>query len=364
MNLNLQLFAEEGAMTGGAPSVTATPDTAPTAPSPSTEATAAPQQEQPSIGLVTDPQTGRKRIVTEETQPNQTQDNTTPAPQPQAAQETAPEGLINTQPYTLDQINEAIRKGNVDERRIGPEFRQQYAEYKLKQAQKAEQQRQEQLKWQEEQQKAAMEQQRQLLATIDVEAKKRAMQMTGVTQDDLNTAEYSDDEQQKAKVEQYKSAVEWNRLQMLNSIQQQNVQQAQAMQQQRALYQSILDFATQKQQTEPHYDEINKLLATHYQDMPYKEAQAIANAVNAMNNGNVTEDQCKILEKYYDDTRAYYYAQANDLSKQPKKIPIPKVEQPGTGAATPPKPVDFTAMRGMTMRQRRDFLANWAHGKN
>jgi hypothetical protein len=367
---NLQLFAEGEAAPAPVQDVQDTTAPAGAEANSTTQPSQESQGEQNARMLVTDPQTRRKRIVSTtemqaENKPNETpsQDNE-PASPPNGDTKpgTTAEGLINTQPYTLDEINEAIRNGTVDERRIGPEFQQQYLEYRQKQAQKAEQQRIQQQKWQEEQQKAAMAQQRQFLEAIDAEAKKRAMQEIGITPEELNTAEYSDDEQQKAKAEQYKSAVEWNRLQMLNAVQQQSVQQQQAQQQQRALYQSIVDFARQKQQTEPHFNEINQLLATHYQNMPYKEAQTVAQAIESMNKGNVTEAQCKVLEKYYDDTRSFYYAKENDLSKQPKRIPIPKVEQPGTGATTPQKPIDFTQMRSMNVRQRREFLANLAHG--
>lgn len=368
---NLQLFAEGEAPAPAANATTPVSNEVPTtlsAPNPADSNPSAAEKAEPSDTrmLVTDPQTGRKRIISgteapqsETSTPQEGTPSTTQAP---TETEPSKEGLINTQPYTLDEINEAIRNGTVDERRIGLEFQQQYIAYRQKQAQQAEQQRIQQQKWQEEQQKEALAQQRQFLSAVDTEAKRRAMQQVGITQDEINTAEYSDDEQQKAKVEQYKSAVEWNRLQMLNAVQQQSVQQQQAQQQQRALYQSIVDFARQKQQTEPHFNEINQLLATHYQNMPYKEAQTVAQAIEAMNKGNVTEAQCKVLEKYYDDTRAFYYAKENDLSKQPKRIPIPKVEQPGTGATTPQKPIDFTQMRSMNVRQRREFLANWAHG--
>lgn len=378
--LDLQLFADSEPGTTAAEPTTTEPvsDTTPAniqtaAPSePTSESTHTEPANEPKDGdimLVTDPRTGRKSIVTKETEPTtqteQTESanaeptpNDTPANVP-ATQTEPSKPLINTGSYTLDELNDAIRQNTVNESRIPDEYKFQYQQYRQQQAQRQAQYRAQQQQMQEQAQKTAIEQQRKLYADIDEAAKKKAMQDLGITADDLSLSEYSDDEETKKKVQEYTTAVAWNRQTLINAMQQQQMQKQTQQSQQQAIYKSITDFAADKQRNEPHFAEINQLLSSHYQELPYKEAATIASAINALNQGNITEQQCKVLEQYYEDTRTYFYGKQNDLTKQPKKIPVPNVEKPGMGAQTKPKAVDFTKMRGMGDRERRAFMSRY-----
>lgn len=378
--LDLQLFADSEPGTTAAEPTTTEPvsDTTPAntqtaAPSePTSESTHTEPANEPKDGdimLVTDPRTGRKSIVTKETEPTtqteQTESanaeptpNDTPANVP-ATQTEPSKPLINTGSYTLDELNDAIRQNTVNESRIPAEYQFQYQQYRQQQAQRQAQYQAQQQQMQEQAQKAAMEQQRKLYADIDEAAKKKAMQDLGITADDLSLSEYSDDEETKKKIQEYTTAVAWNRQTLINAMQQQQMQKQTQQSQQQAIYKSITDFAEDKQKNEPHFAEINQLLSTHYQELPYKEAATIASAINALNQGNITEQQCKVLEQYYNDTRTYFYGKQNDLTKQPKKIPVPNVEKPGMGAQTKPKAVDFTKMRSMGDRERRAFMSRY-----
>ena len=377
--LDLQLFADEEPGTTTAESIPAPDTTQTTTQEPTTTEPATntePANTKPTapkdgdIMLVTDPRTGRKTIVTKEPEPA-AQDEP-PAPQPTAQQEgqqpepaaqdeppKPQEPLIQTGAYTLDELNDAIRQNTVNESRIPDEYKFQYQQYRQQQAQRQAQYRAQQQQMQEQAQKTAIEQQRKLYADIDEAAKKKAMQDLGITADDLSLSEYSDDEETKKKVQEYTTAVAWNRQTLINAMQQQQMQKQTQQSQQQAIYKSITDFAEDKQKNEPHFAEINQLLSTHYQELPYKEAATIASAINALNQGNITEQQCKVLEQYYNDTRTYFYGKQNDLTKQPKKIPIPNVEKPGMGAQTKPKAVDFTKMRSMGDRERRAFMSRF-----
>lgn len=124
-----------------------------------------PAEQKESIGLVTDPRTGRKRIVVGPLQQGTAESEGEPSPAPQPPQGTLPEGntaedttqptppvteqhqqskpaegLVQTEPYTLDQLNQAIQLGNVDERRIPREYVMQYFQYRQQQAEQARQQ--------------------------------------------------------------------------------------------------------------------------------------------------------------------------------------------------------------------------------
>ena len=372
---DLQLFADDAPGTTAAEPTAAQTDTTPTTtqePTTNTEPvnTEPPAPKDGDIMLITDPRTGRKTIVTKEPEPA-AQDEP-PAPQPTAQQEgqqpepaaqdeppKPQEPLIQTGAYTLDELNDAIRQNTVNESRIPDEYKFQYQQYRQQQAQRQAQYRAQQQQMQEQAQKTAIEQQRKLYADIDEAAKKKAMQDLGITADDLSLSEYSDDEETKKKVQEYTTAVAWNRQTLINAMQQQQMQKQTQQSQQQAIYKSITDFAADKQRNEPHFTEINQLLSSHYQELPYKEAATIASAINALNQGNITEQQCKVLEQYYNDTRTYFYGKQNDLTKQPKKIPIPNVEKPGMGAQTKPKAVDFTKMRSMGDRERRAFMSRF-----
>ena len=350
-----------------------------TAPEPATE----PAQDTTARYLVTDPQTGRKRIVSEapaEPQKPETQTPQEPAPAPtepvqeptepkEDKTETKPEEpaepatgekpeekpLIQTGPYTLDELNAAINSNTVDESRIPVQYQLQYQQFRQLQAQQAQLQQQAQ--------QAQQEQLKKMITDIETAAENQARQVTGVSQQDLETADYSDDAQLKQRVEMYNTAKQYYQQQLIGAIQSQQQQAQQAKNQQNAIYQSIAEFVADKSKTEKHFQEINQMMTTHYQNMPFKDAAAVSDAIQALNAGKINEQQCKVLESYYNVTRAAYYAKANDLTKQPKKVPVPKVEGPGTGATEPPKPFDFSKLRDMTERERRAALSRYWHGR-
>lgn len=358
-----------------------------TAPEPATE----PAQDTTARYLVTDPQTGRKRIVSEapaeQQKPEaQVQQEPTPAPtepaeEPTEPQEDKPETnpaettepaepateekpeekpLIQTGPYTLDELNAAINSNTVDESRIPVQYQLQYQQFRQQQALRAQQLQAQQAQLQ---QQAQQEQLKKMFADIETAAENQARQVTGVSQQDLETADYSDDAQLKQRVEMYNTAKQYYRQQLIGAIQSQQQQAQQAKNQQSAIYQSIAEFIADKSKTEKHFQEINQMMTTHYQNMPFKDAAAVSDAIQALNAGKISEQQCKVLESYYNVTRAAYYAKANDLTKQPKKVPVPKVEGPGTGATEPPKPFDFSKLRDMTERERRAALSRYWHGR-
>lgn len=275
-----------------------------------------------------------------------------------------PDGLIQTTPYTLDELNDEIRKGTVNESRIPQEYALQYVQYRQQQAKQEQAQQAQQAQYQAEQQKVIIAQQQQVMQQIDAAAKQQALQALGITADELNTAEFSDDQGLKEKAAKYHDIAMWNKQQMIFALQQRQVQEQQAQQEQQNIYRGIQAFAADKQQTEPHFQEINLMMDTYYKEMPYKDAAAISEAITAMNAGTVTAEQCQVLEKYYTDTRTHFYAKKAGLSKKPQKIAVPKVEKPGNGATPQPKVVDWNKLGSMTERERRAALSAYWHGKN
>ncbi|MGE1061200.1 hypothetical protein NXG27_00920 [Megasphaera paucivorans] len=266
------------------------------------------------------------------------------------------EPLINTQPYTLEQLNMAIQMGNVNEGRIPPQYLYQYNQYKSQQTQQQQMMQTQQAQLKQQQQKQAVEQQKQLYAKIDTMAKDAALKQLGLTAKDLEIAEYSDDANEKEKISQYQTALEWNRQQLINGVQMQQYQKQQAQQSQKSVYNDIATFVTDAMSKEKNFAAINQFMSTYYKAMPYQDAHIIADAVNAMNAGTINPQQCKVLQKYYEDSRVAWYAKKNDLSTTPKKTPVPKVEKPGTGTTSTPKAFDFNKLRTVGIRDRRAML--------
>lgn len=237
IDFNLQLFAE-GETTDVSTATTTNGNVA-----------GAAQESQPeSLYLVTDPRTGRKSISAakpEPTEPVETKTEEPPAqdepesqpteptepaenkPAEPAATEPAaekqPEPLIHTEPYTLDELNTAIAQGNVNESRIPQQYQLQYAQYQQEQARRQQQYQQQQQALQMQAQQQQLEQQKRMFADIDKAATDQAMKALGITQDDIDTAEYSDDDAVKQKVAHFNTAKSYYKEQLIGAIKQQQM---------------------------------------------------------------------------------------------------------------------------------------------
>lgn len=212
---NLQLFAEGEEASAATNETVAVPAQESTTDTPAAETHEQPQSNDTgAVYLVTDPQTGRKRIVSntpqasetpeeesgnddaEQQQPEaeQKQEESTTPEQQTSQQEPQAQPLLHTEPYTLDELNSAIQNNHVDESRIPAQYQVQYAQYRQEQMQRQQQLQQQQQAFAAQQQQQQLEQQKQMFAQIDQAATNQAMQAYGLTQDDIDTAEYSDDE--------------------------------------------------------------------------------------------------------------------------------------------------------------------------
>lgn len=382
--INLQLFAEEGESAPVGDSAESTPSSAEstadttdtsTDTDVSTDSGESNQTETSDgdIALVTDKQTGLKRIISvhkeEQQEPESPEEPETKEPetgddtvQPET-KEPESKPLIDTEPYDLDQLNKAIIDGSVNESRIPAQYQMQYTQYRQQQAQQQAKIRAQQAQQQQAQQQAMAKQQANVIEQINSVAYNKALSDLGLKKEDIDMAEYSDDDETKSKAAKFRTAVDWNRSQIIGNMQRQQMQQENANNQRHEVYQSITNFVDDKRTSEPHFAEIDKLMSTYYKELPYKDAENIANVINNFNKGNITYDQCKVLEKYYNDTRVHYYGQKNDLTKTPKKIPVPKVEKPGNGATSKPKAFDFSSLRSMNDNERRAALHKYWSNK-
>ena len=311
--LMLQLHAEEGE--------SIVVDTAPSEPpTPSNDVPVTKDGQKASYGLKVDPQTGRRSVVMfggeEETPQAEPQEQQAPQQQVQQEQQPAQQDILfngasneNIVPYRdTAELMQAIQSGQVDERRIPMEQAFAYANYKQQLMQQAMQQQQpEQVQPQQEESRIDF------FNKIDELARAAALRDIGLSEEQMATAEYSDDDDIVNRAAQYETSMAWHRNAIMAQVQ---AEQERAMQQQaqvRQLYGDIDNKVAEYRKTEPAFEQINVMMNNYYTELPYNEAVKYANAIQAYQKGNITQEQAQALQEYYDKTRVAYYAKKNNL---------------------------------------------------
>lgn len=360
--LMLQLHAEEGE--------NIVVDTAPSEPSaPSNDVPVTKDGQKASYGLKVDPQTGRRSVVMfgsteDETPQQQSEQQEQEVPQQQAQQEQQPaqqdilfDGASNENiiPYRdTAELMQAIQSGQVDERRIPMEQAFAYANYKQQLMQQAMQQQQpEQVQPQQEESRIDF------FNKIDELARAAALRDIGLSEEQMATAEYSDNDDVVSRAAKYETSMAWHRNAIMAQVQAEQ-QRAMAEQAQvRQLYGDIDNKVAEYRKNEPAFEQINVMMNNYYTELPYNEAVKYANAIQAYQKGNITQEQAQALQEYYDKTRVAYYAKKNNLGTINNPSPrIPKVERPGSSTqGYDDNPVTAEQLRNATdYRARRELI--------
>lgn len=375
--------------TGGAPA----PDTAPATETPSVPDTASssdaasdqssssPQAEEkhvPDAAIQVDPETGRRRVVF----PSEGQAQPTQA---QAPQETTPQESQAPQQYSAGDIVQLVATGQqIDPARV-PQELQGYAAaiqqqrinaaqmqmMQMQQAQKAQQAQnaptQPQPQPQPTAEQVAQEQKARaaVYEQITQLAEKKACEDLGVTKEELEDAEYSDDEALQKKAQAFEAAVRFNTQAISSEIMRQRAVQAQQMQaaqrETQETMQAILPKWNEYKQ-DPHYNDIDNMMGEFYKTLPFEEGAKVKQSIDRFLAGRPVKADVDTLDNYYKKTKEAYYAKATGVSTTPQpvqKAKPPRVEQPGQHGTTAPQKVDWTKMRGMTPRQRSQFLQTY-----
>lgn len=328
-------------------------------------------------GLKFDPRTGRPSIQfvskqsdqhpEQQPEQNQAEQQQSEEVQTEEAEQPATQGqpLINTgmqqqevQPYNASELILAMQSGTVDERRIPMEYAMQYAAIKAQQAQQAAmQQAQQQTQNNEAAQQEQLRQQQEFYNRVEAMARAETLKSLGITEEELDAAEYTDDKELEAKAAQFETALAWNRSRIAESIQREIHASQQAKQAQEAIYNGINSYTNELMSKEPNFQNINVMMESHYKTLPYDEAKDIAGAIEAYKNGNITEQQCETLKSYYEKTRIAYYAKVNNLNTTPTKVNPPKVEQRGNGNAGNTNTVTIESLRNAkTMKEKTSIV--------
>jgi hypothetical protein len=193
---------------------------------------------------------------------------------------------------------------------------------------------------------------------IDQAAAQQAMQDLGLSQEDLDAAEY--DENGNEKLEAYKIA---KNLHLQNMLAEGRVAKERAQmseQQHRQIMEQILP-AVREYAKDPRFGEIDKEMLTFYQQLPYEQGIVVKAALDRLMAKQPTQADLPVLEAYYKATRQAVYAKSAGVSMHPQAAPKsnpPVVEQPGNAGQQPiiKGPEFWRQMRSMDARERSDFL--------
>lgn len=363
--------------TGGA-----APDTAPEAPAADTgtpdagSQAAEPQAEEqhvPDAAIQVDPETGRRRVVF----PSAEQ---TPPAQEQAPQETTPQEPQAPQQYSANDLVQLVATGQqIDPSRVPQELQGYAAAIQQQRINAAQAQQMQMMQMQQAQnvppqappqptaEQIAQEQKARaaVYEQITQLAEQKACNDLGVTKAQLNDAKFSDDEELQKKAQAFEAAVRFNTQAISNEIMRQRAAQAQQMQavqrETQETMQAILPKWNEYKQ-DPHYNDIDNMMGEFYKTLPFEEGARVKQSIDRFLAGRPVKADVDILDSYYKRTKEAYYAKAMGVSTTPQpvqKAKPPRVEQPGQHGATTPQKVDWTKMRGMTPRQRSQFLQTY-----
>lgn len=329
----------------------------------------------PEVAIQVDPQTGKRRVVF----PAQEQAET----QPPAGEQTQEQAPQQPQQYSAGDIVQLVATGQqIDPARVPQELqgyaaaiqqqRINAAQMQMMQMQQAQARQQmaqqppqappqptaEQIQQEQKARAAVYEQITQL-------AEKKACEDLGVTKAQLNDAKFSDDEELQKKAQAFEAAVRFNTQAISNEIMRQRAAQAQQMQavqrETQETMQAILPKWNEYKQ-DPHYNDIDNMMGEFYKTLPFEEGARVKQSIDRFLAGRPVKADVDILDSYYKRTKEAYYAKATGVSTTPQpvqKAKPPRVEQPGQHGTTAPQKVDWTKMRGMTPRQRSQFLQTY-----
>ena len=183
-------------------------------------------------------------------------------------------------------------------------------------------------------------------------AQERAMQEVGITQDELDVAEYSDDQELLDKVSAYKAAIESNRTRIMNDVENiRRVHEAERADHANA-YQAVVNFANEMRQKEPNFAAIDKLMTSRVAQMPYEKASKIVPLLQKVANGTLTTADLPALQEMYNETRLEFYSKREGVGLAPQAQKPSFVETPGTGGDVPRKTTPLSALGTMSKKDR------------
>ena len=360
---------------GGNNNVAAAPAAVP-APQEATQETAAPQekaasaaeqatpaeQKRPDVAIKLDPETGKRTLIFGD-------DIETPK------SEDAPQQEAGPVPYTADDLVKAAAMGQeIDPARVPSELKGYVEAFRQQQINAAQQAQIAQMQAAQqapaptpEQAEADKVQQAQEHAKAYAEMKRiaeeKAAQDLGITKEQLDDAQYSDDPELQAKAAAFDTAVRSNVAALQYTIAANRQAQAQraamVQQESQAALQAIAPKYAEYQK-DPNFKAIDMMMGEYYKALPYQEAQQVVRAIQHFQNMTPTRADADVLDSYYKKTKEAFYAQKTGVGTTPQPVQHtkpPQVERSGqTGAPAPAQPTDWSQMRKMSPLDRSRFF--------
>lgn len=247
--------------------------------------------------------------------------------------------------YTAEELQNAMRAGVVDENRIPVQFRASYYTAMARAQQQAAQQQ-----TQQQDDGKPNNNAQEFYAEVNRMAEDRAMKEIGITKDELEVAPYTDDEELKNKFSAYNTAVENNKSQILQAVDNIQRQQRAADADTRLAYQTIAAFAAEMRQKDKNFDEIDKYMLERIDSMPHKEAAKIVPVIEKARAGKLSMADLPVFQEMFNQARLEYYSKKNGVPLAPQPA---HVEAPGNGKEPPKKAPDLSALGSMDERAKR-----------
>lgn len=263
--------------------------------------------------------------------------------------------------YDAGTLLTAMAMGNVDENLIPPELVGQYQAALLRQQIKNQPQMPPPPAPTSEQAPPPPAPQEVYTRLHDLAAAK-AMEDMGLTPQKISemeeAASYSDEpnDANKKKLSEYNAAVNIYTMALVSEAQRQRETIERQAQERRAVIEEVTP-EIEEYKKDPNFPIIDRMMYDFYETMPYKQAVAIKDILDRLNNnGPITRSDIAPLREYYKATREAYYAKVSGVPAKPVPAKPPVVESPGTAAKQAAKPIDWASMRNMDARERSEFL--------
>lgn len=356
---DLQLFADGEGMESAPESASAATQ------EPVAQEPAAEPAPEPEFALRKNPDTGRMEFLEgHEIQPKQETVQQEQPNQPAA--------------YTADELVKDFALGRVDEARIPQELAGYYTAIRT-------QQENARLRQQAAfQQQLAMQQQAQaqppqppvnngekmvaIYQQMEKYARDKAFHDLGIDgEEGLSQLQYSDNPADKQKAAVFGTAVQQNMQNLSRAVADEQARMASEAQTTANEVNIIRNGVAEYAKTEPHWNEIDQMMNTHWKEMPFDKAGPVVQTLNrvvsvfkGVPGAKLLPQDKEVLNNYYLECKKAFYAKQTGVgtTPQPVKSQVPNVEHTGQASNTPPDKVDWTAMRGMSPRARREFFMN------
>lgn len=195
-----------------------------------------------------------------------------------------------------------------------------------------------------------------IMKQIQEAVKQRAMQLTGMTQEDIDSLEYADEDDQRASV--WDNAMKFAESDVYAGIRQAQAQRAQEIQRMLQEHEDTVrafnDY-TEKQQADPNFLKIQEYATDAEKGYAAKlsdsDRNVIASAYQRIQRNTASPQDAYLVRQYFEQAKADYYSQSGTprpAKRNPTQKAHPRSEQIN-GATSPDGSVSVEQLKDMLM---------------